>query len=178
MTPQDVLTFWFVETSEEQWFTKDDAFDETLRRRFLAVYEEALEGRTASWRSTPEGRLAEILVLDQFTRNMFRGSPRAFAADEVALSLAHEAVANGDDLKLEPKRRRFVYMPYMHSESIEAHDEATKLFENLGDESTIRYERLHREIIERFGRYPHRNKALGRTSTPEELEFLKTNPGF
>ena len=178
MTPQDVLTFWFVETSEEQWFTKNDAFDETLRERFLAVYEDASAGRTAEWRSTPEGRLAEILVLDQFARNMFRDTPRAFAADEMALSLARGAVANGDDLTLEPHLRKFVYMPYMHSESIEAHDEAAKLFEDLGDESSIRYERLHREIIERFGRYPHRNELLGRPSTPEELEFLKTNPGF
>lgn len=178
MTPEAVLHFWFAECSPTQWFTKDKAFDEKVRERFLSVYEDVLQDRTEAWRSTPQGRLAEILVLDQFARNMFRDTPRAFAGDEKALSLARAAVASGDDLVLEPAQRRFVYMPYMHSESLEAHDEATELFKKLGDEDTIKYELMHREIIERFGRYPHRNEVLGRASTADEEEFLKTNLGF
>lgn len=178
MTPKDVLDFWFVETSPEQRFTKDEAFDAEIRKRFLVVYEDIMEDRMASWQTAPEGRLAEIIVLDQFSRNMFRNTPRAFSADDKTLSLAREAIAKGYDLALEPEQRGFLYLPFMHSESIEVHDEASELFKKLGDEGMIKYERLHREIIERFGRYPHRNEILGRASTLEEDEFLKTNPGF
>jgi len=178
MTPHDILHFWFVENGPDQWFKKDEAFDEAIRERFLEIYKEALADKTAAWRATPEGRLAEIVVLDQFSRNMFRGTSRAFGADEKALALAQEAVAQGDDLLVDPRRRVFFYMPYMHSESLDVHQQALPLFEKLGNESALSYEHAHRKILERFGRYPHRNESLKRASTPEEVEFLKIDAGF
>jgi uncharacterized protein (DUF924 family) len=178
MTSDDILQFWFVENGPDEWFKKDDAFDALIRERFLATYEAVIADRCTDWRANPEGRLAEIIVLDQFSRNMFRGTPLAFGADDKALALAQEAVAKGADKQVDPERRVFFYMPFMHSESLDVHKEALPLFEELGNESTLSYEHAHREILERFGRYPHRNEVLGRESTPEEVEFLKTNDGF
>ena len=178
MTPADILHFWFEESGPERWFAKDDAFDALIRERFLSTHEDALAGVWAQWRATPDGRLAEILVLDQFSRNLFRGTARAFAADEQALALARDAVAAGDDLRVDAERRAFFYLPYMHSESLAVHSEGLPLFERLGNGSSLAYEHMHREILERFGRYPHRNDILGRESTSEEIEFLKTNEGF
>jgi len=178
MTPKDVLTFWFEESGPAQWFIKDEAFDRTIRERFLETYERISQGETEDWRETPEGRLAEIIVLDQFSRNMFRSSPQAFKEDERALALAKEAVRVGEDKNVPPKWRHFFYMPYMHSESFKVHEEAVPLFEALGNKEALKYEIEHKDIIGRFGRYPHRNEVLGRTSTPEELEFLKEHSGF
>lgn len=175
---QDVIRFWFEESTPQQWFTKDEAFDAKIRERFMDTYERAARGETASWRETPAGRLAEIIVLDQFPRNMFRGSARAFATDTQALDLAREAVALGDDRRLAARERHFLYMPYMHSESKDAHRSAVWLFAASLNWQGLRYEWQHKRIIDRFGRYPHRNAALGRESTPEELEFLKTHSGF
>ncbi len=174
---EEVITFWFEECSPEQWFTKDQDLDAEIRSRFLDTYHAAAGGDTEHWRSTPEGRLAEVIVLDQFARNMFRDTPQAFAQDSFALSLAEEAVRAGDDKKLPPQQRHFLYMPYMHSESTEVHETGLELFESLGGEAE-EYEKKHKEIVDRFGRYPHRNEILGRTSTPEELEFMKRHPGF
>lgn len=181
MTPQDVLTFWFSETSPRQWFAKDEAFDAKIRERFEETFYKALRGELREWRQTPQGRLAEILVLDQLPRNMFRNSPEAFSGDVLALSLAQEAVAQGIDKKLTPTERHFFYMPYMHSESREAHRKAFWLFLRLvpyGKWQAFRYEWQHKRIIDRFGRYPHRNEILGRLSTPEEIAFLKAHSGF
>jgi len=178
MTPSDILQFWFKECTPKQWFSKDENFDAKLRERFLDVHGKIVRSETKDWRVTPQGRLAEIIVLDQFSRNMFRNFPEAFAGDSLALSLAREAVKAGDDKKLTPNERQFLYMPYMHSESKEAHEEALGLFESLGGEEALKYERDHKEIIDRFGRYPHRNAILGRVSTPEEIEFMKTHTGF
>lgn len=178
MTPNTVLDFWFKEIVPEQWFKKDVAFDKLVRDRFESVYEQAKKGELAEWRATPEGRVAEIIVLDQFPRNMYRGTPHAFATDALALERAQEAVATGDDQKLSSQYRPFLYMPYMHSESKEVHVKALELFEKLGNESNLRYENEHKAIIDRFGRYPSRNEILSRESSPEELEFLKTNKGF
>lgn len=177
MDAKDVIKFWFEETSPKQWFTKDKDFDEEIRSRFLDTFHKAVGGETKQWRETPEGRLAEIIVLDQFPRNMFRDTPQAFAHDERALSLAKEAVRVGDDEKLPKEKRHFLYMPFMHSESKEVHKEAEKLFKTIGGEAE-EYEAKHKDIVDQFGRYPHRNKVLGRESTPEEVEFLKDNPGF
>ena len=141
--------------------------------RFFETYELICAGKTSSWRSSPEGRLAEIIVLDQFSRNMFRDLPEAFLADGLALKLAEEAVTSGDDQKLSIQKRIFVYMPYMHSEDLKVHQKAVILFSQQGLEKNLNFEIRHKKIIERFGRFPHRNKILGRESTSEEIEFLK-----
>lgn len=178
MTPQDIQRFWFKEHGPDDWFKKDEAFDSLIRERFLDTYYAVASGATASWRVTPEGRLAEILVLDQFARNMFRGAALAFTEDGRALRLAQEAVAAGDDQRVPALERQFFYMPYMHSEHMAVHEEALPLFQALGNESLLGYEYRHREIIARFNRYPHRNEALGRSSTPEEEDFIRTHKGF
>jgi uncharacterized protein (DUF924 family) len=174
----DIIHFWFEECKPSQWFVKDESFDALVRDRFLLAYENARSGVTAKWRSAPEGRLAEILLLDQFSRNMFRGTPQAFATDALALTLAEDAVRVGDDIKLPLHMRHFIYMPFMHSESKEVHAKALTLFEKLGDQSALRYEIIHKDIIDRFGRYPSRNDILGRSSSSEEMKFLETHSGF
>ena len=178
MTPKIIIHFWFTECGQKEWFQKNAHFDETIRGRFLESYWDVANGKMAAWRNTPEGRLAEILLLDQCARNMFREQPQAFLNDPLALTLAEEAVQVGDDKKLPPLLRQFIYMPYMHSESRNVHMKALSLFEELGDPSALRYELRHKEIIDRFGRYPARNHALGRVSTPEELEYLDTHEEF
>jgi uncharacterized protein (DUF924 family) len=174
--PDDILTFWFTETRREQWWTVDPAFDEQIRTRFGDVHRAARLGELWAWRCTPQGRLAEVIVLDQFSRNLFRGTAEAFACDGMALALAQEAVAGGHDQALEPTQRAFIYMPYEHSESPRVHEEALRLFTALGLPDPLDYEQRHKAIIDRFGRYPHRNAALGRASTAEEIAFLQ-QPG-
>lgn len=178
ITPEEVIRFWFKESSEKDWFSRNDAFDAKIRERFLDTYLEVAKGESKSWRGTPEGRLAEIIVLDQFARNLFRDDAQAFAEDNLALTLAREAVRVSADKELPSRMRHFLYMPYMHSESLEAHDEGRKLFESLGNDEVLKYEDEHRKILETFDRYPHRNKVLGRASTSEEEEFLKSHKGF
>lgn len=175
---EEALRFWFEESAPKQWFTKDEAFDAQLRERFADAYEAVVRGEWEQYRSDPKARLAEILVLDQFARNMFRGSAKAFAADTIALRLAEEAVALGMDTGLTPQERHFLYMPFMHSESAAAHEKAMRLFEVLGNQEALNYEIEHKAIIDRFGRYPHRNAILGRASTPEEIEFVRHHKGF
>lgn len=175
-TPDTVLQFWFEEIEPRQWFAKSDDFDRTLATRFGTLHAAAERCELAAWRATPAGRLAEVIVLDQFSRNLHRDQPRAFASDPLALALAQEAVATGADQAVPVERRRFFYLPYMHSESALIHADAVRLFSVPGLEDNLKFEHLHRAIIERFGRYPHRNAVLGRVSTAEELEFLKT-PG-
>ena len=175
-TPQEVWGFWFVECEPADWFKKSEEFDDEIRSRFLETYEAIVNGETADWRRSAKGRLAEIIVLDQFSRNMFRDNAKAFAADALAVELAKEALSDWDAFTVQ--ERSFVVMPFMHSESLAVHDWAAKWFDEPGLERRKKYELLHREIIERFGRYPHRNRVLGRTSTPEEEAFLKEHPGF
>jgi len=174
--PQDILTFWFQETSPKQWWQVDPAFDAFIASRFGGLLQQAARCELHGWRSTPQGRLAEVIVLDQFSRNIYRGDPRAFEADPLALALAQTAVAAGDDLALSEAERAFLYMPYMHSESPRIHAVADELFKARASEDSHRFELRHKAIIDRFGRYPHRNQILGRNSTPEELAFLAT-PG-
>ncbi|USH04728.1 DUF924 domain-containing protein [Grimontia kaedaensis] len=171
-----VLTFWFEELTLEQCFAKDEQLDRTIKSRFGEVLEQASVSECFNWREEPEGRLAEIIVLDQFSRNIFRDTPSAFAQDPLALALAQEAVSLGIDRELPPNQRSFLYMPYMHSESKIVHEEALRLFNQPGLEDNYQFEIRHKEIIDRFGRYPHRNEILGRESTPEEVAFLK-QPG-
>ena len=175
-TPQEVWGFWFVECEPADWFKKSEEFDDEIRSRFLETYEAIVDGETADWRRSAKGRLAEIIVLDQFSRNMFRDDAKAFAADAFAVELAKEALSDWDAFTVQ--ERSFVVMPFMHSESLAVHDWAAKWFDEPGLERRKKYELLHREIIERFGRYPHRNRVLGRTSTPKEEAFLQEHPGF
>jgi uncharacterized protein (DUF924 family) len=176
MHPHPILQFWFTELTPKQHYAKDAALDETIRSRFGATLEAAARCELFAWRATPEGRLAEVLVLDQFSRNVYRDTPRAFAQDALALALAQELVASGQDRSLPMMQRSFAYMPYMHSESALIHAQAVALFAQPGMEDSLRFELRHQEIIDRFGRYPHRNAVLGRESTPEELVFL-SEPG-
>ena len=176
MQAHAILHFWFTELTPKHHFAKDAALDEAIRTRFGATLEAAARCELFAWRATPEGRLAEILVLDQFSRNIYRNTPQAFAQDPLALALAQELVASGQDRSLPLAQRSFAYMPYMHSESALVHTQAVALFAQQGMEATLRFELRHQAIIERFGRYPHRNAILGRPSTPEELAFL-SEPG-
>ena len=171
-----VLSFWFTEIAPAAWWRADPAFDAALRERFGALHRRAHLGELWAWRSEPRGRLAEVIVLDQFSRNLFRGTAQAFASDAMALALAQEAVAGGHDAALPPQQRVFFYMPYQHSESRLVHVEAERLFTALGSADFLDHERRHKAIVDRYGRYPHRNEALGRRSTPDELRFL-AEPG-
>lgn len=172
----EILDFWFEQLTSRQWFEKSPAIDRELTERFGDWHRKAAAGELYTWREPIEGRLAEVLLLDQFSRNIHRDRPQAFAQDSMALVLAQEAVARGLDEQLPPERRAFLYMPYMHSESEVIHEEAVRLFDQPGLEHNLKFELRHREIIQRFGRYPHRNAILGRPSTAEEIEFLK-QPG-
>ena len=176
MQTQPILHFWFTELTPKQHFAKDAALDDAIRTRFGATLEAAARCELFAWRATPSGRLAEIIVLDQFSRNVYRDTARAFAQDALALALAQELVASGGDAQLPLAQRSFAYMPYMHSESPVVHKEALRLFAQAGLENNLDFERRHLAILERFGRYPHRNAILGRESTVEELAFLR-EPG-
>jgi len=172
MQPHPILHFWFTELTPKQHFAKDPALDETIRTRFGATLEAAARCELYEWRATPEGRLEEIVVLDQFSRNVYRDTDRAFAQDALALALAQELVASGKDRSLPLSQRSFAYMPYMHSESARVHEQGVALFAQPGLEDSLRAALRHQAIIQRFGRYPHRNALLGRRSTPEEQTFL------
>lgn len=173
---QDVLKFWFEELEPKQWWVKDAELDGQIIKRFADLHAQAARCELFIWRETAKGRLAEIIVLDQFSRNMFRGSPLTFAYDFMSLALAQEAISAGVDVELTPVERNFLYMPFMHSESLMIHQVAMRLFAKNGLQGNLDYEVKHKEIIERFGRYPHRNVLLGRESTAEELVFLQ-EPG-
>jgi uncharacterized protein (DUF924 family) len=173
---QDVLKFWFKELEPSQWWKKDENLDRLIIERFSNVHARAARCELFEWRKQAHGRLAEIIVLDQFSRNMFRGSPQSFACDPLALALAQEAIAAGADKSLNQTERSFLYMPFMHSESLKIHEIAVELFRQNGILNNLDFEFRHKAIIERFGRYPHRNAILDRPSTDEESEFLK-QPG-
>lgn len=173
MKYQYVLDFWFADEQREFWFSKSDAFDLEIEQRFGETLIHAIQGELADWRNSAQGRLAEIIVLDQFSRNIFRDHAAAFAQDSMALALAQEAVHLGLDQQLSVEQRAFLYMPFMHSESKHVHQHALALFEALGNPINLDFERRHQAIIERFGRYPHRNAILARESSAEELAFLQ-----
>ncbi len=170
---QEVLKFWFEEINPRLWFATDAAFDALLRERFLPLLMSAAQGELVDWRTEPKGRLAEIIVLDQFSRNIYRNTPAAFAQDPMALALSQEAVSVGVHQTLAPKECAFLLMPYMHSESRKIHVIAEALFRKFTPADNHDFELRHKAIIDRFGRYPHRNHVLGRESTAEEIEFLK-----
>lgn len=173
---EDVLRFWFQDIDPQQWWTSDAAFDDQVRERFLSLLQQAAAGELNEWRTDARGRLAEIIVLDQFSRNIFRGTPQAFSQDPQAVVLTQEAVSSGALEALNDTERTFLLMPLMHSESRVIHTQAEALFKAHAPQNNYDFELRHKAIIDRFGRYPHRNEILGRASTPEEVEFLK-QPG-
>lgn len=173
----EVLRFWFDESTPKQWFEKDRAFDRLIANRFSALVDLALADHLKTWHEQPTDNLALVLLLDQFTRNVHRDTPLAFAGDEQALMLTEQSLQAGwIEQCPDANRRKFWLMPMMHSESVEVQRESLPLFERYTDPDTVRFARRHCEIIERFGRFPHRNAILGRASTAEELDFL-TEPG-
>jgi len=171
-----VLQFWFEETTPEAWWKADVDFDQQIRHRFGKLLQQAARAELYSWRETAHGKLAEIIVLDQFSRNIYRNTADAFAQDGMALVLAQTAIASGADQELKAIERSFLYLPFMHSESALIHQQAERLYRDNGLQSNYEFELRHKAIIDRFGRYPHRNQILGRLSTAEELEFLQ-QPG-
>lgn len=175
-TSDDILTFWFETLAPADRFKTDAQLDATIRTRFGATHAAARAAELHAWRDQPRGRLAEVIVLDQFSRNMYRHTPDAFAQDAQALTLAQEAVRAGADDNLETGQRAFLYMPFMHSESPAIHEWAMTLFDRPGLDKQLHYEQRHKAIVDRFGRYPHRNAILGRESSAEELRFLE-RPG-
>jgi len=171
-TAEDVIRFWFVEHGMDDWFGGKPEFDAALAAEFAETHPHVALGEAWHWRATPQGRLAEIIVLDQFSRQLHRGEAAAFAQDKMALALAQEAIAAGSDQAIETVRRPFFYLPFMHAESLVIQDEGIKLYTALGDAEQLDFMAKHRDVIARFGRFPFRNKALGRTSTAEELAYM------
>ena len=188
-SPQDVLTFWFDLATEPYWFRSSDAFDARIRERFGATLEAATRGELDGWANAPAGWLALLIVLDQFSRNIHRHDPRAWSADLQAQAIATVGIARGDDQRLTPSQRLFAYLPLEHAEDLELQQHCVHLFERLVaqlpvDEQSrfkdfLDYARRHHDVIERFGRFPHRNAILGRASTPAEHAYLaRPNSGF
>ena len=169
-SPADVLRFWR-EAGPDKWYAKDEVFDAHVRATFLATYEAAADGKLAPWEATAEGALALVIVLDQFPRNMFRGDARAFAADATARAVANRALKRGYDQDVSAEERGFLFLPFMHSEDVNDQQRCVELYRAAGDEN-LKYALEHAEVIRRFGRFPHRNAVLGRTTTPQEQAFL------
>lgn len=171
-SPQTILHFWFHALKPEQWFLADKAIDQKISRLFTKITHAAAKGECSSWRYSIYGRLAEIIVLDQFSRNIWRNTPRAFQNDAMALALAQEAIKCATYSHLNPVEKQFILLPFSHSESVLIQKEALTLFAEINNPTAHEFAVLHKKIIDRFGRYPHRNKILGRHSTPEEARFL------
>lgn len=176
--PRDVLDFWFAEGMEKRWFRSTAALDREICRRFLALWRRAASGELEGWAGGPEGALALVIVLDQLPLNMFRGDGQAFSTEAKAVDVARAAIAAEFDRRLPGPHKAFLYMPLMHSEDLIHQEEAVRLFEMAGLTSNARFARHHRELIRRFGRFPHRNALLGRASTPEELAYLGSHEAF
>lgn len=174
----DVLSFWFEELSPEDWYNQNGDVDNTIRNRFGALYAELKSNAPRQTDLDAKTALAAIIVLDQFPRNMFRGQPDAFGSDNIAVALTRSAVDASLDSGLEQDRKQFMYMPLMHSESLADQERAVMLFQALGNGENLKYAIEHRDVVAKFGRFPHRNRALGRESTAEELEYLKTASGY
>jgi len=169
--PAEILAFWR-EAGRDRWYEKDGAFDDEVRRRFLGLWQQAAAGNLSSWEASDEGALALTIVLDQFPRNMFRGDPRTYASDELARQVAGRAIERGADAKIDPALLEFLYMPFMHSEQLADQLRCVELFRKAGNTENLKYAEDHADIVRRFGRFPHRNPVLGRTTTPQEQSFL------
>ncbi|WP_293858601.1 DUF924 family protein [uncultured Alsobacter sp.] len=176
-TPADVIRFWS-DAGEDRWFRADPAFDESCRRAWRHVWEDARAGRLSTWEETPEGALALVLLLDQMPRNMFRGTPETYATDAAARGVAERAIARGFDARVPQQLKRFFHLPFMHGEDLAAQDRSLALAEAAGDPDGVKWARHHRDIVVRFGRFPHRNAILGRPSTPEEVAWMAEDGAF
>lgn len=172
MQAEDVLTFWFEDHGQEDWFGGSAQFDRECRDALAGVHAKAVKAELWSWRETARGRLAEIILLDQLSRQLFRGQPEAFASDTMAVSLAQEVVYRRLDDTLDADQKLFVYLPFEHAESLPIQDESVRLFTQLGNDELLKYATAHRDVIARFGRFPKRNAALGRVSTPQEEAYI------
>jgi len=169
--PEEIFLFW-KDAGPEKWFKSDPAFDEEIRSRFLETYESGMRGELDTWERSAYGAFALVILLDQFPRNMFRGTPKAFTADEKAKQIADRAIAAGRDKAVDPEVHTFFYMPFMHSEALADQDRCVALMQASGKQENIKYAEIHRDAIARFGRFPHRNAILGRKSAPEEIAYL------
>lgn len=178
MTPAGLLDFWFHEESARRWFDSTPGFDAELRAGFEDLWYQARDGQLADWEATAEGALALVILLDQMPLNMFRNQPEGYSTEALSREVAGRAIAQGFDSVLDDAQKVFLYMPYMHSESLADQDRAVELFGQAGLADNARWAVHHREIVRRFGRFPHRNVILGRTSTPAELEWLASADGF
>ncbi|HEY2754929.1 MAG TPA: DUF924 family protein [Pseudolabrys sp.] len=170
-TPADILAFWR-EAGRDRWYEKDDAFDNEVRRRYLDLWQRAAAGELSSWEASDDGALALTIVLDQFPRNMFRGHIRTYATDPLAQEVAGRAIARGADARIDPVLIEFLYMPFMHSEHLPDQLRCVELFRNTGNAENLGYAERHADIVRRFGRFPHRNRLLGRATTLDEQAFL------
>jgi len=175
-TPAEILAFWR-EAGRDRWYRQDGAFDDEVRRRYLALWREAAAGKLASWEASDEGALALTIVLDQFPRNMFRGDPRTYSTDGMAREVASRAIDRGADARIDPALKEFLYLPFMHSEHLSDQLRCVDLFRKSGDAENLKYAEGHADIVRRFGRFPHRNRLLDRRTTPEEQAFLEAG-GF
>jgi uncharacterized protein (DUF924 family) len=173
-----VLEFWFSGRMKARWFHSTPELDQEIRNRFESLWEDAAGGRLAAWSATARGALALVIMLDQLPLNMFRGSPESFSTEAASREVANEAIGKGLDEELAPEERAFLYMPFMHSESLEDQDRSMELFSKPGLQHNLTWARHHREIIARFGRFPHRNEILNRTSSPEEKAWLQSEEGY
>ncbi len=178
---KDILDFWFNETKPQQWFQVSEEFDQAIVERFKEPYEMAARGEFDEWQKSADGALALCILLDQMPRNMFRGTPKAFETDKKALIISKYAISKGLDQVLSPQKRRFIYLPFEHSENLNDQRRSVELFEKMKDEDKLGYDYAlrHLDVIEKYGRFPHRNKILGRQNTPEEEEYLtQPDAGF
>jgi uncharacterized protein (DUF924 family) len=171
ITPAGVLAFWR-EAGRDSWYKRNDAFDADVRGRYLALWQKAAAGRLTAWEQSDDGALALVIVLDQFPRNMFRGTPAAFSSDAMARDVARRAIDRGADARIDPILLEFLYMPFMHSEHLPDQLHCVALFQNTDNAENLKFAREHADIIQRFGRFPHRNRLLGRESRPDEQAFL------
>ena len=178
ISPQEVLEFWFSESSKKLWFNSTGEFDQIITSKFEKLWKSAADGKLDHWRNDAESALALIIVLDQFPLNMFRGKAKSFATEAYAIEVTHHAISNSFNQDLANSQLPFLYMPLMHSENLEDQNLSVKLFKQAKLDSNLRFAKHHREIIKQFGRFPHRNSVLGRSSTKEELEYLASPDAF
>ncbi|RJE80869.1 DUF924 family protein [Paracoccus sp. JM45] len=177
-TADQVLEFWFSDQMTSNWFVKSEQIDAQIVDLFADTYQAAHDGQLDDWMNSSDHALALCIVLDQFPRNMFRGSPRSFESNYLVLGYARMALDRGFDQEQDPKPRQFFYLPFMHSEDLSDQTQSVALYEKLGNQHSLHFAREHHDIVARFGRFPHRNAVLGRNTIPEEAEFLKTHKGF
>lgn len=175
VAPAGIVSFWR-KAGPDKWFVQDESLDQAVRSRFLRAYEAAASGDLADWEESAIGALALLLLMDQFPRNMFRGEQRAFATDPLARAIADRAVTRGFDQATDPAMRQFFYLPFMHSEALIDQERSVRLYEALGEAEQLRHAMEHRDVVQRFGRFPHRNQALGRETSLAEQGFLERGP--